>query len=66
MKKFQKGEIEIAESYFGAKRVRGKRGRGAGKKTPVFYFVLHTRNSARRYAKTKWASLYSDCKSLLG
>ena len=36
MKKFQKCEIEIAESYFGAKRVRSKRGRGAGKKTPVF------------------------------
>ena len=30
------GEIEIDESYFGAKRVRGKRGRGAGKKTSVF------------------------------
>ena len=30
------GEIEIDESYFGAKRVRGKRGLGAGKKTPVF------------------------------
>ena len=30
------GEIEIDESYFGAKRVRGKRGRGAGRKTPVF------------------------------
>ena len=30
------GEIEEGESYFGAKRVRGKRGRGAGKKTPVF------------------------------
>ena len=30
------GEIEIDENYFGAKRVRGKRGRGAGKKTPVF------------------------------
>ena len=29
------GEIEIDESYFGAKRVRGKRGRGANK-TPVF------------------------------
>ena len=40
-------EIEIDESYFllrytrncvaeGAKRVRGKRGRGAGRKTPVF------------------------------
>ena len=30
------GEIEIDESYFGAKRVRGLRGRGAGGKTPVF------------------------------
>jgi transposase len=31
-----KGEIEVDESYFGAKRVRGKRGRGASGKTPVF------------------------------
>lgn len=30
------GEIELDESYFGAKRVRGKRGRGAKGKTPVF------------------------------
>jgi len=30
------GEIEVDESYFGARRVRGKRGRGAGGKTPVF------------------------------
>ena len=30
-----KGEIEVDESYFGAKRVRGKRGRGAAGKTPV-------------------------------
>lgn len=30
------GEFELDESYFGAKRVRGKRGRGAGRKTPVF------------------------------
>ena len=29
------GEIEIDESYFGSKRVRGKRGRGAANKTPV-------------------------------
>ena len=28
------GEIEVDESYFGG--VRGKRGRGAGKKTSVF------------------------------
>ena len=33
---FREGEIEIDESYFGARRVRGKRGRGAAGKTPVF------------------------------
>jgi transposase-like protein len=30
------GEFEMDESCFGAKRVRGKRGRGAAGKTPVF------------------------------
>jgi len=30
------GEVELDESYFGAKRVRGKRGRGARGKTIVF------------------------------
>ena len=30
------GEIELDKSYFGARRVRGKRGRGAAGKTPVF------------------------------
>lgn len=30
------GEIEVDESYFGPRRVRGVRGRGAKKKTPVF------------------------------
>lgn len=35
MSKIQ-GEIEVDESYFGARRVRGKKGRGAGKKTIVF------------------------------
>ena len=30
------GEIELDESYFEAKRVRGKRGRGAAGKTPIF------------------------------
>lgn len=32
---FFEGEIEVDESYFGGKR-KGKRGRGAGGKTPVF------------------------------
>lgn len=31
-----KGEIELDESFFGANRVRGKRGRGAYRKTIVF------------------------------
>lgn len=29
------GEVEVDESYFGPRRVRGKRGRGAGDKVPV-------------------------------
>ena len=33
---FDEGNIEIDESYFGARRVREKRGRGAGDKTKVF------------------------------
>jgi transposase len=31
-----RGQVEIDESYFGPARVRGQRGRGAGRKTPVF------------------------------
>ena len=31
-----KGELEVDESYFGPRRVRGKRGRGASGKTIVF------------------------------
>jgi len=30
------GEVEVDESYFGARRVHGKKGRGAGGKTMVF------------------------------
>jgi len=30
------GEVELDESCFGPKRIRGKRGRGAGSKTIVF------------------------------
>ena len=41
------GEIEIDESYFGAKRIRGKRGRGAGRKTLW-------------YAKKRWQGLYAS------
>ena len=33
---FDKGEVEMDESYFGARRIRGRRGRGAYGKTVVF------------------------------
>ncbi|MDH4225959.1 MAG: IS1595 family transposase [Deltaproteobacteria bacterium] len=33
------GEVEVDESYFGPRRVKGKRGRGAGNKTIVFGLV---------------------------
>ena len=32
----EQGEFELDESYFGARRVKGKKGRGAAGKTPVF------------------------------
>lgn len=36
---FEAGEVEIDESYFGARRVRGLRGRGARGKTIVFGLI---------------------------
>jgi len=33
---FENGEVELYESYFGTRRVRGIRGRGAKGKIPVF------------------------------
>ena len=38
------GEIECDESYFGPKRIRGKRGRGAAGKTPVFGLLKRNGN----------------------
>ncbi|TQR53300.1 hypothetical protein [Campylobacter troglodytis] len=70
------GEIEVDESYFllrltarncvveGAKRVRCKRGRGAGRKS--FYFVTPSCPFARRYAKKLGLTLYARGKTLLG
>ena len=33
------GEFALAESYFGAKRIKGKRGRVARGKTPVMWII---------------------------
>jgi len=50
-----KGKYEADESYFGARRVRGKQGRGASKKTIVF--GLFKRNGK------VYTEIVSDCKS---
>lgn len=34
---FENGGIELDESYFGVRRVRGKRGRGANRKIPILF-----------------------------
>ena len=48
------GEVEVDESYFGARRVRGKRGRGASGKTIVFGLL---KRDGRVYTE-----IVPDCK----
>ncbi|MDQ3255020.1 MAG: IS1595 family transposase [Acidobacteriota bacterium] len=48
------GEVEVGESYFGARRVRGKRGRGASGKTIVFGVL-------KRDSKV-YTEIVPDCK----
>ncbi len=47
------GEYELDESYLGAKRVRGKRGRGAAEKNACILIV-----------KTQWESVCDSCSKL--
>jgi len=49
------GEIEVDESYFGARRVKGKRGRGAKGKTIVFGLL-------KRQGKV-YTEIVPDCSS---
>jgi len=51
---FGSGEVEVDESYFGARRVRGKRGRGASGKTIVFGVL-------KREGKV-YTEIVPDCK----
>jgi transposase len=51
---FQSGEIEVDESYFGRRRIPGKRGRGAGGKTIVFGIL---KRNGRVYTE-----IVPDCK----
>lgn len=52
---FEKGEIELDESYFGAQRVRGKRGRGAHGNTIVFGIL-------KRYGKV-YTQIVKSCSA---
>ena len=51
---FSSGQVEVDESYFGARRVRGKRGRGASGKTIVFGLL-------KRDGKV-YTEIVPDCK----
>ena len=51
------GIFELDESYFDAKRVRGKRGRGAAGKTPVFG-LLKRDGESKRDGKVKELAKY--------
>ena len=51
---FKNGEVEVDESYFGPHRARGKRGRGAGRKTIVFGLL---KRDGRLYTE-----IVPDCK----
>lgn len=52
------GEVEVDESYFGPRRIRGKRGRGASKKTIVMGLLKRNGKVLRRYCRTSPEPLY--------
>ena len=60
---FAGGEVEVDESYFGARRVRGKRGRGASGKTPVFGLLKRKGRVIPRLCRTAPKPV---CKRLYG
>ena len=60
------GEIEMDESYFEAKRVRGKRGRGTSGKQPVFGIVKNCSANElipilSEFSELDSSTIYSDC-----
>ncbi len=56
------GEIEVDESYFGARRVKGRRGCGAFGKTAVSTFCQNcTYNMQRNCNKQRWHKKQNCC-----
>lgn len=64
---FTCGEVEVDESYFGARRVRGKRSRGAAGKTPVFGLLKRSgKEAARSTPRLCLTAPKPRCKPSLG
>ena len=62
-----RGDIEVDESYFGARRVRGKRGRGAFGKTTVFgLFNRHGQVSTEIVPDCQKATLQAIIRGRVG
>ena len=53
------GEVEVDESYFGAKRIKGKRGRGASGKTIVFGILKRSGKIYTEIVPNCYIPLYS-------
>ncbi|WP_245559224.1 transposase, partial [Chitiniphilus shinanonensis] len=58
------GEVEVDESFFGARRVRGKRGRGAYGKTVVFGLIKRQRQGLLLKGFTQCSHLRQMCQLL--
>jgi len=62
------GDIEVDESCFGARRVRGKRGRGDGGKSHVngigsfWSFAKHRLLKLRSIRKEKFLTYFKECE----
>ena len=61
----QKLRFEIDESYFKAKRVRGKRGRAVANKTPVFNFASLVTANKTVCLKEMTRSILGQLKTLM-
>jgi hypothetical protein len=58
IQRIEVGEIECDESYFGPRRIKGKRGRGARNKTIVFGLFKRNGKSIRLLFRTPKLKLY--------
>jgi len=60
------GEVEVDESSFNGRRVRGKKGRGTGGKRLSSGFWNATRNRYRPQSRAAWPSIASSTRTARG